>query len=169
LKYAFTYCGVIFISYNLCHCQLPFAILFYFDYSPPRVIYTEDEMPFVEFRRRAELMLKVNETIPKALVPGVSRPTFRELRLSPEVWTELKEVFFGEDGKLRDSIMNDVAINDHTVFINFKNIACRNPRNDQRWQIQFRHHSDGGKTTMLYLLIFVPGVFILKHVQLTFV
>mmetsp|Transcript_3699 Transcript_3699/g.5621 ORF Transcript_3699/g.5621 Transcript_3699/m.5621 type:complete len:117 (-) Transcript_3699:1615-1965(-) len=107
-------------------------------------------MSIDEFLAKTALMSKVNATLPRLFIPNVSRPLLRSLSLSKETLMELQNLFFDNDGSLKNSIKNDVDMSMKNGYINFENRACLAQRHDKRWQVPFRLHGIG-KSNMYYL------------------
>lgn len=109
------------------------------------LIITSDKMSITDFLKRASLMAKVNETFPRRYIPKVSRPSLRQLNFSTSNFSELKAVFFDEDGSLKNEIKHeiDTSVRNDPRYINFKNRACPIERTDMRWQVPIRKHGAG--------------------------
>lgn len=88
-------------------------------------------------------MERVNQSIERPFIRGISRPAFKQLNLSQSTLEELKQIFFNCDGSLQASIVRDVDLSRKHGYINFSNSLCLEPRNDKRWQVPLRHHNSG--------------------------
>jgi hypothetical protein len=88
-------------------------------------------------------MDKVNRTIPRPFVPGLSRPFLKQLNLSKAALDGLQQPFFEDDGRLRRSVVPDIDLSPKHGYINFNNMNCSEERNDKRWQVPLRRHSQG--------------------------
>jgi hypothetical protein len=129
------------------HC-LQTHVVFHFNHIFKRLpdgafVYTAGDMPINEFLDRAVFMEKVNRTLKRPFIPGVSRPVFKQLNLSQASWDGLKHVFFEEDGRLKRRVVADIDFSSKHNYIRFGNPSCAETRNDKRWQVPIRGHSKG--------------------------
>jgi len=55
-------------------------------------------------------MNRVNEKFQRRYIPQFSRPTIKGFKFSKEILKEIRDLFFDEDGSLKNSICNDIDI-----------------------------------------------------------
>ena len=101
------------------------------------LIFSENEMTLEEFLERRTLMRLVNESFTRSYVEGVSKPALSQLNLSNDDVKELQNIFFDEDGSLRDDMKLEIdsGMKNDPRYIVFANIECDKERKDARWQV----------------------------------
>ena len=90
-------------------------------------------------------MNRVNEKFKRRFIPGSSKPMMKQLRFAKETLSEIRSIFFDEDGSLRNCIMNDIdiSINNDPRLISFGKLTASSVRDDKRWQVSIRKHGLG--------------------------
>ena len=101
------------------------------------LIFSENEMSLEGFLERRKLMRLVNQSFRRPYVEGVSKPALSQLDLSGNDVKELQNVFFDEDGSLRDDMKLEIdsGMKNDPRYIVFANIECNKERKDARWQV----------------------------------
>ena len=105
------------------------------------LIFSENEMTLREFLERRTLMHLVNESFTRSYVEGVSKPALSQLDLTDDDVKELQNVFFDEDGSLRDDMKLEIdsGMKNDPRYIVFANIECDTERKDARWQVPSKY------------------------------
>jgi hypothetical protein len=107
------------------------------------MIFTAEECSKEGFFDEKRRMDSINEGIARTFTQGESRPVLRQLTLSEEARKKLKNIFFDDNGSLRESVKGDVDMSQKNGYIKFRNPECNVERNDKRWQIPIGQHKHG--------------------------
>lgn len=104
---------------------------------------TSADMSQETFLIHTALMDKVNDTFPRLLNQPGARPRMQALDISDESLAKIHSMFFDKDGSLREDVKRDVEMSTKHGYINFQNTECAEERNDKRWQLPIKQHTQG--------------------------
>ena len=108
------------------------------------VLLTGREISEDAFHDEYDIMEGVNKTFPRSFKPGTSCPKMKKISLDETALHDLRSIFFDSDGSLKNSIKKDIDVSTRHGFINFSNPSCQDQRQDERWQIPVKRHSERG-------------------------
>eukprot|EP00934_Nitzschia_sp_Nitz4_P008329 Nitzschia sp. Nitz4//scaffold3_size479765//378541//380566//NITZ4_000160-RA/size479765-snap-gene-1.376-mRNA-1//1//CDS//3329550938//8319//frame0 len=104
------------------------------------LVISENNLSLKDFRRERILFKQLNKALPRQFHPGKSRPLLQVADITPTQLTELRSIFFDEDGSLSNAIVEDVDLSTRHGYINFSNVSCTAERADRRWQVPLQRH-----------------------------
>jgi hypothetical protein len=104
---------------------------------------TSADMSQETFLIHTALMDKVNDTFPRLLNQPGARPRMQALDISDQSLSRIHSMFFDKDGSLREDVKKDVEMSTKHGYINFQNTECAEERNDKRWQLPIKEHTQG--------------------------
>ncbi len=129
------------IEAEVCHYTVGGKIKLPYRIRNGTLLVTEEELSYEEFVSQKKLMEKVNKMLKRQFYPGISRPRMQKASLSHEALSQLRTIFFNEQGCLRKSIVKDIDASSKHGYISFANTSCRAMRNDYRWQVPLWLHT----------------------------
>ena len=77
------------------------------------LVFDSHQMSKSAFIAHTKVMHRANEKFQRRFVPGHSRPTIKKFQFSKQTLAEIRNIFFDEDGSLRNSIVSDIDISMH--------------------------------------------------------